>query len=133
MPQDDIIIIENVKEAVSHFKDIIVDIPILYDHVYTPGVTFTIGNNEFSVIKTPGHTEGGVCLKCRNILFSGDTLFRNAFGRTDLYGGSIQKLYHSVVNVLFYLPDDTVVYPGHHEPTTIEYEKAHNDINRYRK
>lgn len=130
VPQDDVILIENIRVASSHFKDMLVDIPC-HDYVYTPGISFTIGKEEFTVIKTPGHTEGSVCFKCRNLLFSGDTLFRGTFGRTDLFGGNIRKLIHSLVNVLFYLPDDTIVYPGHNDQTTIEYEKVHNDIKKY--
>lgn len=132
VPQDDIILMENINEASSHFGDSIREIPV-YDHIYTPGKVFEIGKEEFTVIKTPGHTEGSVCIKGPNVLFSGDTLFRGTFGRTDLYGGSIKKIINSIVNVLFYLPNETVVYPGHNEFTNMEYEKAHNEINKYLK
>lgn len=129
--QDDIILLENINQAASHFAgDTIREIP-KYDHVYEPGIVFELGNEKFTVVKTPGHTEGSVCIRGAHVLFSGDTLFKGTFGRTDLFGGSIKKLIHSIVNVLFYMPDDTVVYTGHNEFTTIGYEKVHNDINTY--
>ena len=103
-----------------------------YDKTYAPGIVFKIGNLEFNVIKTAGHTEGGACIYGNGVLFSGDTLFCNSFGRTDLYSGNFQKLKHSILNVLFYLPDETKVYPGHDIATTIGAEKAHNEINKYR-
>jgi glyoxylase-like metal-dependent hydrolase (beta-lactamase superfamily II) len=61
-----------------------------------------------------------------NILFSGDTLFQESIGRTDLYGGSSKTLLESIFNKLLVLPDDTIVYPGHGEETKIKYEKQYN-------
>lgn len=131
VPKEDIILIENINEASSHFAgDIVRQIPV-YDHVYEPGIVFEIGKEQFTVIKTPGHTEGSVCIRGGHVLFSGDTLFRDTFGRTDLFGGSIKKLLNSITNVLFFLPEDTVVYTGHNAFTTIGYEKVHNAINKY--
>jgi hydroxyacylglutathione hydrolase len=81
---------------------------------------------------TPGHCPGGVCLAVGKAgepdrtLFVGDTLFAGSIGRTDLPGGSLDTLLASIRNVLFSFPDDTVVYPGHGEPTTIGREKRTN-------
>jgi hydroxyacylglutathione hydrolase len=81
---------------------------------------------------TPGHCPGGVCLAIgredspERTLFVGDTLFAGSIGRTDLPGGSLDTLLASIRNVLFAYPDDTVVYPGHGEPTTIGREKRTN-------
>jgi len=77
----------------------------------------------FKVLHTPGHTAGSVCLydESSSVLFSGDTLFLHAFGRTDL-GGSNRDMVHSLKR-LFALPVETVVYPGHGESTTIGSEK----------
>lgn len=80
------------------------------------------------VFHTPGHTVGGVCyfIPSENILFSGDTLFSCSVGRTDFPGGSSADLIRSIKERLFVLPDDTKVFSGHGEQTTIEYEKAYN-------
>ena len=82
-------------------------------------------NHPFEVIETPGHTPGGVCFYFKNEkqLFSGDTLFRGTYGRTDFPGGSVQKLFSSIRTKLFTLPDDINVWPGHNDATTIGDEK----------
>lgn len=79
----------------------------------------------FEVIHTPGHTPGSVCYRSGNILFSGDTLFCGSIGRTDFPGGSPSDIRASLKK-LASLPDDTVVYPGHSEITTIGDEKQAN-------
>jgi len=81
---------------------------------------------------TPGHKEDCVCFylpEC-GILFSGDTLFRESIGRTDLEGGDFPTLMHSLA-YLMQLPADTVVYPGHSEPTTIGHEQYYNPFIRH--
>ncbi|MFO7734649.1 MAG: MBL fold metallo-hydrolase [bacterium] len=85
-------------------------------------------NTEIEIIHTPGHTIGGVCfyLHEQKILFSGDTLFRNGVGRSDLPGGNHSVLMKSIREKLMNLPDDTDVYPGHMEKTTIGHEKKYN-------
>ena len=79
------------------------------------------------VIATPGHKEDCVCyyLREENILFTGDTLFQESIGRTDLPGGDMGTLIRSL-NKLVVLPEDTQVYPGHGYPTTIVHEKMYN-------
>ena len=88
------------------------------------------GNIELKVIHTPGHSPGGICLYTPGYVFTGDTLFVEAVGRTDLPGGSWQIMYNSIQTRLFTLPDDTKVMPGHNygrTPTsTIAHEKKHN-------
>lgn len=86
------------------------------------------GNHSISVIETPGHTPGGVCLYCEseNILFSGDTIFRNSIGRTDFPSGDYKTLISCIKSKLLPLPGSTVVYPGHGETTTIQEEKQNN-------
>ena len=76
------------------------------------------------ILSTPGHTPGSVCFYFPEdgILFSGDTLFQMGYGRTDLPGGDIQQLWHSL-DLLLALPPETVVYPGHGAPTTIAAER----------
>ena len=84
------------------------------------------------VYHTPGHCPGGVCLavgregEAARTLFVGDTLFAGSIGRTDLPGGDLETLLRSIREVLFGFPDETVVYSGHGEPTTIGVEKRTN-------
>ncbi len=81
---------------------------------------------EIKVIPTPGHTPGSVSLKIGNWLFSGDSLFFNSIGRTDIPFASEDVLRDSIKNNLFILSDETVVYPGHGPSTTIKREKELN-------
>lgn len=83
---------------------------------------------QWEVIATPGHTKGGLSFYCRaeKLLFSGDTLFAGSIGRTDLHGGSYDKLIVSIMDKLMGLDGDTVVIPGHGRPTTISDERTHN-------
>lgn len=94
------------------------------------GDTVAIGKGRLIVIQTPGHSNGGLCLYCpeSKFILTGDTLFRRSIGRTDLEGGNAHQLYDSIHTRLFVLPDDTVVYAGHMEPTTIGEEKRYNPI-----
>ena len=80
------------------------------------------------IIETPGHTFGGISIydNKEKILFSGDTLFFESVGRTDFEGGSFKELSNSIKNKLFLLPDETKVYPGHSEETSIGHEKEAN-------
>ena len=84
-----------------------------------------LGELEFKVIHTPGHTKGGTCLFCEKekCLFSGDTIFRGTWGRTDLPTSSIEDIMNSIVNKIMVLPDDTIIYPGHGKTTIIKEEK----------
>lgn len=92
------------------------------------GQKLQIGNLDMEVIHTPGHSMGGICfyIPSEKTLFSGDTLFQNSIGRTDLPGGNHAQLITSIRKRLFVLPDDTVVYTGHGEPTVIGDEKSYN-------
>ncbi len=71
-----------------------------------------VGNLDFEVLHTPGHTPGSICFKTGDLLFAGDTLFIGAIGRTDLEGGDSEKMFQSLAR-LRELPDKTMVYPGH--------------------
>lgn len=77
-------------------------------------------------IYTPGHTNGCVCYKIGENLFTGDTLFRRNIGRCDLPTGDFDELERTVRNILYKFENETVVYPGHGENTTIGYEKKNN-------
>jgi glyoxylase-like metal-dependent hydrolase (beta-lactamase superfamily II) len=86
-----------------------------------------VGSLNFSVIHTPGHTPGCVCFYFaeEKVLFSGDTLFQSAIGRTDFPLGSYEQIISSITNKLLTLPESANVYPGHGEQTTIRQEKLH--------
>lgn len=91
------------------------------------GDTLNVGNMELFFLGTPGHTPGGlsIYLPATKCVFSGDTLFAQSVGRTDL-GGSQTKLFQSIKEKLYALPDDTEVYPGHMGKTAIKIEKEYN-------
>ncbi len=103
---------------------------IPYDRVLEEGEKFSFGSLVFSTILTPGHTPGGGCFyfEKEGVLFSGDTLFCMSVGRTDFPGGSVSQLTDSIKNKLFTLPDNTRVYSGHGNDTTIGFEKEHNSF-----
>ena len=88
--------------------------------------TLKVGNMELKFISTPGHTPGGMCILLGDILFSGDTLFKGSVGRTDFPGGDMDELLSSLRDKIMELPDDTEVYPGHMDETTIGIERRHN-------
>jgi hydroxyacylglutathione hydrolase len=93
-----------------------------------PPTVESIPDPDFTTIHTPGHSLGGVCYYFKSIpaLFSGDTLFAQSVGRSDLPGGDHNTLIDSINNKLMGLPEDLPVYPGHGCPTTIGDEKQHN-------
>ena len=92
------------------------------------GQELDIAGMKLRVIYTPGHTIGGCCyyIEKEAVLFSGDTLFHASVGRTDLPTGSMGQLVRSIKEKLLVLPDETEVYPGHMEETSIGYEKKYN-------
>jgi hydroxyacylglutathione hydrolase len=98
------------------------------DQSVTTGETVTAGSLTASILHTPGHTEGSVCLyfPADKKLIAGDTLFAGSIGRTDLPGGSMPKILRSLRDTLMALPDETVVVPGHGPLTTIGDERDTN-------
>ncbi|MFH1288316.1 MAG: MBL fold metallo-hydrolase [bacterium] len=89
-----------------------------------------IGSLELKVIHTPGHTQGSICLECagEKIIFTGDTLFAGGIGRTDLPCGSEKNLFLSIKERLLVYSDDTIIYPGHGQASTIGEEKKCNSF-----
>ena len=77
------------------------------------GDIITFGKEQLKVIHTPGHTPGSICLYTPGHIFTGDTLFTEGMGRTDLPGGSYKQIMESIYRILS-LPDDTIIWPGHH-------------------
>lgn len=102
------------------------------DRFLDEGDIVQIGDLQFKVLHTPGHTPGGISLYVGNAVFVGDTLFAGSIGRTDFPGGDFDTLIRSIHSKLFNLPDDTTVYTGHMESTTIGKEKTYNPFCRLR-
>ncbi len=111
------------------------------DEFLREGTSVRWGDYEARVLHTPGHTEGSVCLylprdhriisapgivESSGTLFAGDTLFAGSIGRTDLWGGSLDKIMRSLQTKVLALPDETIVFPGHGPATTIGEERESN-------
>jgi glyoxylase-like metal-dependent hydrolase (beta-lactamase superfamily II) len=96
------------------------------DRLLSDGDSVDFGDLRFTVIHTPGHTPGGICLLGHGVLFSGDILFNYGIGRYDLPGGDYTQLMNSLKARVMALPDDTIVYPGHGPRTTIGAERRNN-------
>ncbi len=96
------------------------------DREVSDGESLEMAGMQFRFIETPGHTPGGMCILCDDLLFSGDTLFFGSVGRTDFPGGNAEKLVVSIREKLFVLPEDTEVFPGHGNETSIGFEKRCN-------
>ncbi|WP_258359942.1 MBL fold metallo-hydrolase [Moorella sulfitireducens (nom. illeg.)] len=97
------------------------------DRLLQEGDTITIGRTiTLTVLHTPGHTPGGICLQGEGLIFTGDTLFAGSIGRTDFPGGSFNQLINSIKEKLFVLDDDLKIYPGHGPASTIGAERVDN-------
>lgn len=113
------------KNNLTEFLDGFPEIELEADSRVDDGDLLHLGEIEFKVIHTPGHTKGGASLyqKEQKLLFSGDTLFRGTWGRTDLPTSDFRQIMESITNRLMILPEDTIVYPGHGKSTMIGNEK----------
>ncbi len=103
--------------------------PFCADLTLKDGQILSVGDIEFKVIHTPGHTVGGVCYLCGDVLFSGDTLFAGSIGRTDFPGGSFAVLKASIEK-LYTLKDDITLLSGHGGSTNVLNEKRYNPFVR---
>lgn len=105
------------------------DDPLPVDHYLSDEEELSVGNAKAKVLHTPGHTPGSLCFSLKDkesVLFSGDTLFNHSVGRTDLWGGSHEKLIKSIKERLLTLDDSTRVVCGHGPDTSIWTEKKEN-------
>ncbi len=100
------------------------------DQILEDGDRITVGKLQLEIVHTPGHTPGGVCFRWKNIVFGGDLLFNGSIGRTDLPGGSFEEIECSILKKIYVLDDETVIYPGHGEPTSVGFEKRFNPFVR---
>ena len=97
---------------------------------YKEGDVLQVGGLSFTVLETPGHSPGSITLKCENVLFTGDTLFRGSAGRTDLGEGNTRQLLQSLYR-LYSLDGDFEVYPGHMDASSLDWERRFNEYMRY--
>ena len=100
------------------------------DKFFDENESIYLGEIECKPIFTPGHTPGEFCLyfPSEKVCFTGDVLFKESIGRTDLWGGNFDTLINSVKSKLITLPEDVTIYPGHGDSSTIGYEKENNSF-----
>ncbi len=96
------------------------------DRFLKHGDTLQVGRHSFTALHCPGHTPGSLCFAGEGVVFTGDVLFASSIGRTDLPGGDTRQLIESIRAHLMTLPDETRVFPGHNEATTIGDERQRN-------
>lgn len=126
MHRDDVHLISSFKNL-AFYSGKTVD-KFLPDVTVSGGETLNVAGLDVRVIHTPGHTEGGACYIVGDAIFSGDTLFELSYGRTDFPTGDFAKLKNSIVNKLFTLKENYTVYPGHGNPSTLDFERDNNPI-----
>jgi hydroxyacylglutathione hydrolase len=126
-PENDLPLLQNAQQQALMFT-ISMDIVPEPDHLITEETELLIGNFGLKFLFTPGHTPGEYCiyLEREKICITGDVLFNESIGRTDLWGGDYNSLIRSIETKLLTLPDDVVIYPGHGDSSTIGYEKQNN-------
>ncbi len=96
------------------------------DVIYSDFGVITVDDMAFQTIFTPGHTPGSTCIRCGDLLFTGDTLFAGDIGRTDFEGGSMDEMQNSLQKLLAAVPDNPRILPGHEEFSTMAEEKQNN-------
>ena len=124
--RDDLSMLESMQSRVRQFMDLNVPPPPKVDRFIADGESIIIGQDTVRVLHTPGHSPGSISLAGRGYIITGDALFNQSIGRTDLPGGDLDTLIHSITDRLFSLDDNTIVYPGHGPQTSIGDEKLAN-------
>jgi glyoxylase-like metal-dependent hydrolase (beta-lactamase superfamily II) len=121
---------DHLRNAPTLFRAFSVNVPegLEADNFLHDGDTLSVGELSAEILHTPGHSPGGISLWLpeEKVVFSGDTLFREGLGRSDLPGGDHQTLIASIRSKLLTLPEETRVYAGHGAPTTVAHERHHN-------
>ncbi|MCE1187728.1 MAG: MBL fold metallo-hydrolase [Ignavibacteria bacterium] len=127
IPEKDTSLYENAEQSAAFFRLPFKANPPVDEYI-DAYPELNLGNIRIELLFTPGHTPGEYCLylPSENLLFSGDVLFHESIGRTDLPGGSTPVLRKSIIEKLLVLDESTVVMPGHGDLTTIGHEKEHN-------
>ena len=126
-PEKDVSLLKNV-DTQAKMLGINFSITILPDQYLTEQTILNLGNSELKFLFTPGHTPGEYCiyLPKEEICITGDVLFYDSIGRTDLWGGNYDNLIKSIIEKLLTLPDGTKIYPGHGSESTILRERTNN-------
>ena len=117
--------LSNPKHNLSIWFSSVCSLSIPDENFLREGDVIAFGEETLSVMETPGHTQGCICLYAEGVLFSGDTLFRNSIGRLNFPGGDAQAMSESLARLMT-LPKDTAVYSGHGPATTIGWEMESN-------
>ncbi len=123
---DDLQMLQSMQSRVRQLMGFGVPPPPKVDGYVKDGDFLKVGDETIHVIHTPGHSPGSISLSGDGYVLTGDALFNQSIGRTDLPGGDLNTLIHSIREKLFKLDDDTTVYPGHGPETTIGDEKLAN-------
>ena len=121
--------IPGLKEGIIKFGLATFKCPFISaEHYLEDGAVIPFGNTHLKAIATPGHSPGSLSFYSEQdaCVFTGDALFRHDIGRTDLWGGNYEELIYSIKTKLFTLPNNTIVYPGHEETSSIGEETKHN-------
>ncbi len=124
--KEDLPLLEVMQERVRQFMGFRVPPPPKVDQFLIQDSTIKVGQETITVLHTPGHSPGSISLAGNGYVFTGDALFNQSIGRTDLPGGDFDTLVHSIKDRLFKLNDETIVHPGHGPETTIGDEKLAN-------
>ena len=124
--RDDLSMLESMQNRVRQFMGFEVPPPPKVDRYLKDGDLLNLGDERVHVLHTPGHSPGSISLSGDGYVFTGDALFNQSIGRTDLPGGDLKTLMHSIRERLFKLDDAATVYPGHGPETTIGDEKLVN-------
>lgn len=126
-PKEDIPLLDNAENQGKMFGVVVKKSP-KPDRFIDENTTINLGKIEPKFLFTPGHTPGeySIYFEDEKLCFTGDVLFREGIGRTDLWGGDTQTLLNSIREKLYVLPNEVVIYPGHGDPSTISYEKTNN-------
>jgi len=123
---DDLSMLESMQSRVRQIMGFSVPPPPKVNQFLRDGESIAFGEDRVKVIHTPGHSPGSISLVGRGFVLTGDALFNQSIGRTDLPGGDLDTLVRSITERLFTLDDDTIVYPGHGPETSIGDEKLAN-------
>jgi len=126
--QKDLFLLKRAVTSANHFTNNKEALLPLADKYLQEKEIIIFGNSQLEVQELPGHTPGGVIFLGQDIVFSGDSLFYHGIGRTDLSYSSKKDLLEGINNKLFVLPEDTIVYSGHGEETTIKEEKENFNL-----
>ncbi len=129
-PKDDVFLLELMIGQAENYGVELIPSP-QPDEFISENEQLILGETKGNYLFTPGHSPGEYCIYFENdkVCFTGDVLFKENIGRTDLWSGDYNTLLNSIKTKLFTLPDDVKIFPGHGESSTIGYEKEHNPFS----